>query len=81
MGPVSLQGNLEVFKLPDVLSFLHSTERTGMLTLRLQEKEAYVFFRGGGVTYAASNQENLRLGPILVRKKKLAREKAPRSTT
>ena len=76
MGPVSLQGNLEAFKLPEVLSFLNSTERTGMLTLRLEEKDAYIFFRGGEVIYAASNQEALRLGPILIRKKKLTREKA-----
>jgi hypothetical protein len=47
-----------------------------MLTLRLDEKDAYVFFRGGAVVYAASSQESLRLGPILVRKKKLSREKA-----
>ncbi|MDQ6799971.1 MAG: DUF4388 domain-containing protein [Acidobacteriota bacterium] len=76
MGPVSLQGNLETFQLPDVLSFLNSTRRTGMLTLRLSEKEAYVFFRAGAVIYAASNQEALRLGPLLIRKKKLTNEKA-----
>jgi len=76
MRPVSLQGNLETFKLPDVLSFLNTTQRTGMLTVRLEEKEAYVFFRAGAVIYAASNQEALRLGPILIRKKKLTREKA-----
>ncbi|HYS54025.1 MAG TPA: DUF4388 domain-containing protein [Thermoanaerobaculia bacterium] len=76
MGPVSLQGSLDVFKLPDVLAFLSSTRKTGMLTLRLVEKDAYVFFRGGAVIYAASNQENLRLGTILLRRKKLAREKA-----
>jgi hypothetical protein len=76
MGPVSLQGNLEAFKLPDVLSFLNSTHRTGMLTVRLEEKEAYVFFRAGAVIYAASNQETLRLGPLLTRKKMLTREKA-----
>jgi len=76
MGPVSLQGNLEAFKLPDVLSFLNSTHRTGMLTVRLEEKEAYVFFRAGAVIYAASNQETLRLGPLLTRKKMLTPEKA-----
>jgi hypothetical protein len=76
MGWVSLKGSLEVFKLPEVLSFLNSTGTTGMLTLTLSEKEAYVFFRAGSVVYAASNQEALRLGPILVRKKKLDREKA-----
>jgi hypothetical protein len=76
MGSVSLHGSLDVFKLPDVLSFLQSTSRTGMLTLTLAEKEAYVFFRAGSVVYAASNQETLRLGPILLRQKKLEPEKA-----
>ncbi len=76
MSSVSLQGNLDVFKLPDVLNFLHSTQKTGMLTLTLAEKEAYVFFRAGEVVYAASNHESLRLGPIMVRKKKLSRDQA-----
>ncbi len=72
----SLQGSLEVFQLPDLLSFLNSTHKTGMLTLNLAEKEAYVFFRLGAVVYAASNQESLRLGPILVRKKRITKEQA-----
>src|SRR2546425_8945106 len=76
MSSVSLQGNLDVFKLPDVLNFLHSALKTGMLTLTLAEKEAYVFFRAGEVVYAASNHESLRLGPIMVRKKKLSRDQA-----
>jgi len=76
MGPVSLEGSLDVFKLPDVLAFLNSTRKTGMLTLRQADKDAYVFFRAGAVVYAASNQENLRLAPILQRRKKLPREKA-----
>ena len=73
---VALQGNLDSFKLPDLLAFVSSSRKTGMLTVTLSEKEAYVFFRGGSVVYAASNQETLRLGPILVRKKKLDRDKA-----
>jgi pSer/pThr/pTyr-binding forkhead associated (FHA) protein len=76
MGPVSLQGSLESFKLPEVLSFLDSTHRTGMLTLTTADRETYVFFRAGAVVYAASNHEAFRLGPILIRKKKLTREKA-----
>src|SRR5207245_10948571 len=76
MSSASLHGNLETFKLPDVLAFLNSTRKTGMLTLTLAEKEAYVFLRAGSVIYAASNQESLRLGPILVRKKKLSRDQA-----
>src|SRR5207253_4176235 len=76
MSTVALQGNLDSFKLPDLLAFVSSSRKTGMLTVTLSEKEAYVFFRGGSVVYAASNQETLRLGPILVRKKKLDRDKA-----
>lgn len=60
MSSASLQGNLDSFKLPDILTFLTSTRKTGMLTLTLGEKEAYVFFRDGALVYAASNQEPFR---------------------
>ena len=76
MSAVSLQGSLDVFKLPDVLKFLHSVEKTGMLTLTFAGKEAYVFFRAGHVVYAASNEESLRIGPIMVRRKKMTREQS-----
>src|SRR5207237_10656710 len=76
MSSMSLQGSLEVFKIPDVLTFLHSVRKTGMLTLTLAEKEAYIFFRAGSVVYAASKQESLRLGPILARKQKLSHDQA-----
>jgi hypothetical protein len=73
---VSLQGSLDSFKLPDVLNFLNASRKTGMLTLTLADREAYVFFRAGAVVYAAANQESLRLGPILVRKKKISSTQA-----
>ena len=76
MSGLSLKGTLDAFKISDVLTFLNSTRKTGMLTMTASEKEAYVFFRAGSVVYAASNQESLRLGPILVRKKKLSRDQA-----
>jgi hypothetical protein len=60
MSSASLQGSLASFKLPDVLTFLNSTQKTGMLTLTRGEKEAYVFFRAGALVYAASNQEPFR---------------------
>jgi hypothetical protein len=72
----SLAGNLAVFKLPDIFTFLATARGTGMLTLASNEHEAYVFFRGGQIVYAASNQEALRLGSILQRKKKITREQA-----
>src|SRR5213082_1312481 len=60
MSSASLQGSLDSFKLPDVLTFLNTTRKTGMLTLTRGEKEDYVFFRAGALVYAASNQEPFR---------------------
>ena len=74
MSSSSLQGSLDSFKLPDVLAFLNSAKKTGMLTLTADEREAYVFFRSGVVVYAASNQTSFRLGAILLHKKVLTRE-------
>jgi Domain of unknown function (DUF4388)/Inner membrane component of T3SS, cytoplasmic domain len=74
MSSTSLQGSLDSFKLPDVLAFLNSAKKTGMLTVTADEREAYVFFRAGAVVYAASNQRTLRLGAILLKKKILTRE-------
>ncbi|HEY6843267.1 MAG TPA: DUF4388 domain-containing protein, partial [Thermoanaerobaculia bacterium] len=55
MSTAALNGNLDTFKLPDVLTFLNSTRKTGMLTLTNATKETYVFFREGAVVYAASS--------------------------
>jgi Domain of unknown function (DUF4388)/Inner membrane component of T3SS, cytoplasmic domain len=80
MSNASLAGSLASFKLPDVFTFLATSRKTGMLTLATRdanaEKEAYVFFRAGGIVYAASNQESLRLGSVLLRKKKITREQS-----
>ncbi len=76
MSTASLAGSLASFKLPDIFTFLASARKTGMLTLAAREQEAYVFFRAGGIVYAASNQEALRLGSVLLRKKKITREQS-----
>src|SRR5215210_3715400 len=76
MSNASLAGSLASFKLPDVFTFLASARKTGMLTVSSGGKEAFVFFRGGGIVYAASNQEALRLGSVLLRKKKITREQS-----
>src|SRR2546428_2793381 len=76
MSTTALQGSLDGFKLPDVLAFLNATKKTGMLTVTSDDREAYVFFRSGSVVYAAGNQVSLRLGSILLRKKKITRQQA-----
>jgi len=72
----SLAGNLAVFKLTDIFTFLAAARAGGMLTVAAEPREAYVFFRAGQIVYAASNQDALRLGSILLRKKKITREQA-----
>jgi hypothetical protein len=76
MFGTSLNGSLEAFTISDVLTFLQSARKTGMLTAANGANEAYVFFRAGDLVYAASNQEALRLGAILLRKKRISKEQA-----
>jgi hypothetical protein len=72
MTDPSLRGNLTSFRLPDVLTFLASARKSGTLTLTSAGSEATVFFDKGSVVYAGSNQEALRLGAVLLRKKKIS---------
>lgn len=74
MTDPSLRGNLTSFRLPDVLTFLASARKSGTLTLTSGGNEATVFFDKGSVVYAGSNQEALRLGAVLLRKKKISAE-------
>jgi hypothetical protein len=73
MPDAVLQGSLASFKLPEVLTFLHTTRKTGTLTIASGGKASYVFFREGALIYAGSNQEQFRLGDVLLRKKKITR--------
>ncbi|MDP9190548.1 MAG: DUF4388 domain-containing protein [Acidobacteriota bacterium] len=76
-----LQGDATAFRLPEVLTFLSTTRKSGTLTLASDGKEADLFFQGGALVYAGSNQEHLRLGTILLRKKKITREQRDRIDT
>lgn len=70
----ALVGSLEAFELPEVLTFLSTTRKSGMLALASDRREAYVFFEAGSLVYAASNQDALRLSAILLRKKMITRD-------
>jgi Domain of unknown function (DUF4388)/FHA domain len=73
-----LHGSLASFKLPEVLTFLQITRKSGTLTLTHDERVAYVFFDQGSLVYAGSNQEQFRLGAILLRKKRITPEESTR---
>jgi hypothetical protein len=69
----ALTGSLDTFALPEVLTFLNTTRKSGMLTLTSGEKKAAVHYENGSVIYASSNQNAFRLSAILLRKKKITR--------
>ncbi|PWT91773.1 MAG: hypothetical protein C5B54_04690 [Acidobacteria bacterium] len=68
---ITLQGTLKSFKLPDVLTFLNISRKSGTLNLNNNGSEAHIYFENGGVVYASSNQERFRLAAILIHKKKI----------
>ncbi|HEY2322652.1 MAG TPA: DUF4388 domain-containing protein [Thermoanaerobaculia bacterium] len=68
-----LQGSLAAFKLPEVLTFLAGARKSGTLALHSGNKDSSVFFRDGALVFASSTDEQLRLGAILLRKKRLTR--------
>lgn len=78
MGDAVLQGRLSVFRLPEVLTFLSTTRKSGTLTVTHEGDEASLFFDDGALVYAGSNQERFRLGSILLRKKKMTRNQSER---
>jgi hypothetical protein len=78
MADAVLHGSLASFKLPEVLTFLQTTRKSGTLTLASDERVAYVFFDQGALVYAGSNQEQFRLGAILLRKKRITPEQSQR---
>ena len=71
MTATVFEGDLAAFRLPDVLTFLNTTRKSGTLTLAHAENEVRVFFDDGALIFASSNQEPFRLGSILLRKKKI----------
>lgn len=76
MTTAVLQGSLSAFKLPDVLTLLAGARKSGTLTLASETRAAYVFFDGGALVYAASNDPQFRLGSVLLRKRQITRVEA-----
>lgn len=67
-----LEGNLDRFEVPDLLTFLNMGRRTGVLVLEREGQETKLFSRAGRPVFATSTREALRLGSVLVRMGKLS---------
>ncbi|HUG53574.1 MAG TPA: DUF4388 domain-containing protein [Vicinamibacteria bacterium] len=69
-----LEGDLGRLDVPDVLSFLNMGRRTGVLALEKPDQETKLFFREGNPVYASSSKEDLHLGAMLVRMRKVGQD-------
>src|ERR1051326_1823073 len=74
MANASLQGSLESFKRPEILTFLSTARKTGTLVVESGMWKSSVFLAAGALVYATSSQAALRLGELLLRKKKICSE-------
>ena len=74
-----MEGDLARLDVPDVLSFLNMGRRTGVLALEKPDQETKLFFRDGNPVYASSSKEDLHLGAMLVRLRKVGADKISRA--
>lgn len=74
MASASLQGNLESFRLPEILTFLNTSRKTGTLDVESSAWKSSLFLDAGALVFATSNQAALRLGELLMRKKRISSE-------
>lgn len=68
-----LKGRVSDFRISDVLIGLQRTSKTGIFTVQNGSIVRTVFVRGGDMVFAASNQEEERLGDMLLREGKITR--------
>ena len=66
-----LEGSLSRFEVPDVLTFLNMGRRTGLLAMERGDQETKLFIRDGNPVFATSSRDDLRLGSMLIRLRKV----------
>jgi len=66
-----LEGSLSRFEVPDVLTFLNMGRRTGLLAMERAEQESKLVIRDGNPVFATSSRDDLRLGDMLIRMRKV----------
>jgi hypothetical protein len=66
-----LEGSLARFEVPDVLTFLNMGRRTGLLAMERGEQETKLFIREGNPVFATSSRDELRLGSMLIRMRRV----------
>ena len=52
---ITLQGQLKFFKLPDILTFLNMSRKSGTLDLSDEARETFVYFENGAIIYVCGD--------------------------
>lgn len=71
MSENNIRGSLSQLALPDVLEFLKISGKTGVLSVRREDVEKFLFVEAGNVVFAGSNLPEDRLGNVLLRTGKI----------
>lgn len=71
---ITLQGNLNTFRLPEILRFVHDGRKTGTVNLVQEEKEVFIHLDEGKVVFASSNQQQFQLSAVLLRRGRITEE-------
>ena len=69
-----LEGSITRFEVPDVLTFLNMGRRSGLLAMERADQETKLFIRDGNPVFATSSRDDLRLGNMLIRMRKVTAE-------
>ncbi|MGC2063969.1 MAG: DUF4388 domain-containing protein [Thermodesulfovibrionales bacterium] len=70
----TLNGSLRDYPLPDLLIGFQRTLKTGILLIRQGTVNKKVYIRNGDIIYSDSNQDEDRIGDILLREGKMTRK-------
>jgi len=71
---MDLQGNIERFKLPEILQLLSMGRKSGTLGIQRDGDIVMVYFRDGLVTYGYGPRQTMHLGQLLREREKISPE-------
>jgi len=76
---VPVRGSLKHYSFSQILTYLNRQQKTGVLTVENKDIKKNIFVKNGSVIFASSNQNEDRLGEMLIRAGKITPEQYDKS--
>lgn len=73
------KGNISILSLSDVLEFLNTSHKTGLLILKRNNERKELYIKEGNVIFASSNLNEDRLGDLILKEGKITQKHYDRS--